>query len=326
VTTAHSKVSVEVVGIGQCPLVLGECVQGQVDNGRHFLITSPIGLFSWAEYYRTEHALRVQPTECWKALTAVRTYLQQAGLAQQGLLRIRHPLDPGQGFGTSTADVTAALRAVSAAYGVSILPQAIARIAIEIEPTDGSMFTDCVAFAHREGVLLEHLGVLPRFNALVICTGGVVDTVEFDQRRKDFRYSTQDQEGLKRAWDMVREAIRTSDATLLARAATISSVMNQRFLPKPGFTDVKRLVESGAAEGIMVAHSGTALALIFNPKHPGYESRIAAAREYVEDIGVPQWFETSNRAIVQKVVFRNSAASPSGHANRARLAAAHESG
>ncbi|MFI5105061.1 MAG: hypothetical protein ACHP79_09085, partial [Terriglobales bacterium] len=36
--------NIETVGMGHCPLVLGECVQGQTSERRHFLITAPIGL------------------------------------------------------------------------------------------------------------------------------------------------------------------------------------------------------------------------------------------------------------------------------------------
>src|SRR4029077_359383 len=168
--------NVETVGMGQCPLVLGECIQGQTSERRHFLITSPIGLFSWAEFIRScddDDSLTVEPAFCWKARTAVAEYLAQQGLPQAGTLRIATPIGSGQGFGTSTADITASLRAAAAAWNREISSETIARIAIGIEPSDGSMYPGCVAFAHREGVLIEDLGSLPSFESLVICTGGV---------------------------------------------------------------------------------------------------------------------------------------------------------
>src|SRR5439155_5555823 len=97
------------IGMGHCPLVLGECIQGQTRERRHFLITSPIGLFSWAEFTRgcdDEH-LTVEPAACWKARTAVEAYLAEQGLPQSGKLCISTPIGSGQGFGTSTADITA---------------------------------------------------------------------------------------------------------------------------------------------------------------------------------------------------------------------------
>jgi len=291
------------VGMGQCPLVLGECVQGQTSQRRHFLITAPIGLFSWAEFIRAQDddALSVEPASCWKARTAVAQYLAEQGLPQTGTLRISTPLASGQGFGTSTADISAALRAAAAAWKLVIAPEVIARIAIGIEPSDGSMYPGCVAFAHREGVLLEQLGALPRFESLVVCTGGVVDTLEFDGRRKNFRYSERDGAQLITAWSMVREANRTGDALLLARATTISAQINEQLLPKPYFKEMAEYVKLGGADGVMVAHSGTALALVFDPSTPDYKTRIDGAKVFLASLQPPSWFQISNRAIRQRI-------------------------
>ncbi len=295
--------SVETVGMGQCPLVLGECIQGQTSERRHFLITSPIGLFSWAEFIRSydddDDSLTVEPAFCWKARTAVAEYLAQQGLPQTGTLRISTPIGSGQGFGTSTADITASLRAAAAAWHREISPETIARIAIGIEPSDGSMYPGCVVFAHREGLLIEHLGTLPSFEAIVICTGGVVDTMEFDGRRKNFRYSNRDESQLLTAWSMIREANRTHDSLLLARATTISARINEQLLPKPYFHELAQFVELGCADGMMVAHSGTAMALIFDPGRLDYEECFANAKAFVEGLRPPSWFHISNRSIRQ---------------------------
>jgi uncharacterized protein involved in propanediol utilization len=305
IATEHEQTSenIETVGMGHCPLVLGECVQGQTSERRHFLITAPIGLFSWAEFIRRcdDDALTVEPAACWKARTAVADYLAQQGLPQTGTLRIATPIGSGQGFGTSTADITASLRAAAAAWNREISSETIARIAIGIEPSDGSMYPGCVAFAHREGLLIEHLGTLPSFESLVICTGGVVDTMEFDGRRKNFRYSNRDESQLLTAWSMIREANRTRDSLLLARATTISARINEQLLPKPYFKELAQFVELGSADGLMVAHSGTALALVFDPGRNDYEESFAEAKAFVESLRPPSWFHISNRAIRQQI-------------------------
>ncbi len=294
---------VRTFGMGHCPLVLGECVQGQTPERRHFLITSPIGLFSWAEFapHAKDH-LQVEPAVCWKALAAVKTYLTQHNLPLRGHLRVSTPLGSGQGFGTSTADITASLRAAAAAWNRAISPETIAMVATGIEPSDGSMYSGCVAFAHREGVLLEHLGTIPRFEALVMCTGGIVDTLEFDKRRKDFRYSVKDEEQLMLAWRMVRQANQTGDAALLARAATISARINEQLLPKPHFEEACEFVEAGGADGIMVAHSGTAVALLFDPlSRERSRERITNAKNFVASVQPSAWFETSNGNVSQNI-------------------------
>jgi argininosuccinate lyase len=306
-TFARPKDQVKAIGMGHCPLVLGECVQGQNQERRHFLITSPIGLFSWAEFKRhyDDDGLTVEPAGCVKSLDAVRSYLSENGLPLSGVLKVANPMGSGQGFGTSTADIAASLRAVASAWNRTISPEAIARLAIEIEPTDGSMYSGCVAFGHLDGILLERLGPLPPFEALVVCTGGVVDTLEFNERRKYFRYSAKDVSQLKMAWEMVRQANQTSDTSLLARATTVSARINERFLPKPYFKELSQSIDLGGADGIMVAHSGTALALIFDPARSGYHMRLAEAKQLLSNLKPPVWFQISNRMIYQRITAKH---------------------
>jgi L-threonine kinase len=290
-------------GLGCCPLVLGECVQGRMAGGRHFLITSPIGLFSWAEFTADLGLGRlvVEPASRTKSLRAVAEYLAAQELPRSGVLRVVTPVDPGQGFGTSTADITAALRAAAASWGRAIPPETIARIAIAIEPSDGSMYPGCVAFAHREGVMLENLGALPPFEGLVACTGGIVDTVAFDERRRDFRYSARDERELAHAWDMLRHANSHRDTALMARATTVSATINEQLLPKPFFHEIRRFGELAAVDGLMAAHSGTALAMILDPARPGFQERLSEARAFLSELGVPAWFQISNGAVRQRV-------------------------
>jgi L-threonine kinase len=309
------------LGMGCCPLVLGECVQGRSGDGRHFLITSPIGLFSWAEFAqdRTLGRLLAEPADRTKSLRAVARYLVEQDLPLSGVLRITTPLAPGQGFGTSTADIAAALRAVAASWGRTIEPEEIARIAIGIEPSDGSMYPGCVAFAHREGLLLESLGSLPPFEALVACTGGIVDTLAFDERRRDFRYSAGDERELLRAWDMMRHANSHRDVPLMARATTISATINEQLLPKPFFSELLRFVELSGIDGLMAAHSGTALALVLDPARPGCQERFAEARAFLSSLGLPAWFHISNGAVCQGV-WAHSGRSTRGGSATARSA------
>src|SRR6185369_6204658 len=240
-----ASLDARIVGMDSCPLTLGECVQGRLPDGRFFLITSPIGLCSHAEFAIDLACVDVAvvPPGLTKAQTAVRRYLAEEGLPAGGVLRVDCPLACGQGFGTSTGDITASLRAAAAAWGRHITPERIAGFAIEIEPTDGSMYPGCVAFAHREGFVIESLGRLPRFEAVIALPGGVVDTMAFDEYRRDHRYGARDQEDLLRAWAMVRYANRTDDVGLMAAAATISTRINEQLLPKLLFREMLRFAQ-----------------------------------------------------------------------------------
>jgi uncharacterized protein involved in propanediol utilization len=308
------SIGAAVVGIGSCPLVLGECVQGRLPNGRHFLITSPVGLFSWAEF-RTDPdggPLRVDPPDRCKSLAAVRAYLGAHDLPESGALRINTPLEPGRGFGTSTADIAASLRAVAAARHRTIAPETIARLAIAIEPSDGSMYHGCVAFAHRDGLLLERFGPLPQFHAVVACADGIVDTVAFDGVRVGFRYTPHDQRALLLAWDMMRHAVAHQDVALMARASTVSAMINEQLLPKPMFAEMRQFQELAGIEGLMAAHSGTALALILDPARPRYHERLACAREFVADLRPPVALEISSDRVRTRAVAPTEVAAEAG--------------
>lgn len=283
-------------GLGACPLVLGECVQGRLPNGRHFLITAPIGLFSWAAFVPDplDGVLRVEPTVASKSARAARRWLEAEGLPAGGRLRVVTPVRHSQGFGTSTADIVASVRAAAGAWGRMVTPDALARLAAEIEPTDGSMYAECVAFAHREGVLLEALGQLPEFEVLVLMPTGAVDTVAFDLLRRDFRYGADDLARLSAAWDMVRRANQRRDVALLGQATTLSARINERLLPKPAFAEIERYVSSGGAEGVIVAHSGTFMALLFDPARSTHSRRLAAAGRFLDGLNVAPWMRLSS--------------------------------
>ncbi len=280
-------------GEGACPLVLGECVQGQLADGTHFLITLPIDVCSHAEFEVDASCTQtfVEPASCAKALLASQRYLEQQGLPQGGHLRLHTPVRPGLGFGTSTADIAAGLRATAAAWGRQISPDEISRLCIAIEPTDGSMYEGSVAYAHREGRVLERFGRLPDFVALVVVDGDSVDTVAFDERRRHFHYHPSEQEDLHRAWQLVRDAARRQDLRLMAQATQLSAGINQRLLPNPWFAELSELGRELGACGVTVAHSGSLAALLLDPSATDFEHSRQQLRTRLEHLAPGGWIE-----------------------------------
>ena len=117
--------------------------------------------------------------------------------------------------------------------------------------------------------------------------GGVVDTAVFDEYRRDFWYGPRDQEDLLTAWAMVKHANRTGDVGLMAEAATISTRINEQLLPKLLFREMAEFAELTGIDGLMAAHSGTALAFVLDPARPGYLDRLMAARAFVVSLEIP---------------------------------------
>ena len=282
-------------GTGSCPLVLGECVQGKIRGGPHFLITSPVAIWSRAEFMvdSSHDRLEVEPEHCTKSLRAVALYLASQGLPQTGRLRVTTGAQVSLGFGTSTADITSSLRAVAEAWGRRLSPETVSRIAAGIEPTDGSMYPGSVAFAHREGRLLERFGRLPGFTAVAAVCSDAIDTLTFDKRRVHFRYPAHAEATLRTAWRMVREAARTRSVSLLGQAGTLSAGVNQMLLHKELFEEARPAVPSLGAEGVMVAHSGALLSFVLDPSRPDFGARRDRVGRFFEDAGL-SWFEVAN--------------------------------
>lgn len=285
-------------GTGLAHLVLGECVQGRRADGLDFLITAPISQVSVASFEVGGgcEGLVVKPAHNEKSLCAVRRWLDGQGLPEVGQLTVESPLPVGHGFGTSSADITASLRAAATAWGRTIWPEEISEIAVRIEPTDGLMYPDAVAYAHRQGRLLERLGKLPEFTALTILGTQQVDTVEFEFQRcsSDFEYQPAEIRQLDEAWDMVRRAVQHRNTALLCEACLISARINERILPKPCFGLMQDLVRQGVGQGLITAHSGSAIGLLLDPRHADFRHRREKAARCMSRFAKDGWLELSN--------------------------------
>lgn len=290
------EISAQQVGAGRGRLVLGECVQGWSPEWGDFMITAPINHFSSAQFVSDPEAdgLSVSPAGFTKSLQVANRYLEILGQTLHGTLFIENPMPLGHGFGTSTADITGSLRAVSDALGKTITPEDISRLSIELEPTDGSMYAEAVVYAYRRGELLEPLGELPKFVALVLLSDQSLDTVDYEQRRANFRYTEAEVEQIRKATELVRQAIDDQDVSLMAQGTTLSAKVNERFLPKEFFAEVQALVERGLGEGVIASHSGSAFGFVLNPFDPEYSRKRDEALKELENLGSARLIEVTN--------------------------------
>ncbi|UIY32533.1 hypothetical protein LZK73_28335 (plasmid) [Neorhizobium galegae] len=92
----------------------------------------------------------------------------------------------------------------------------------------------------------------------------IVDTLKFPPAE----YVPSEIELFRVLRGMVREGLGTGNIELLGKAATASAEINERFLLKPGLHEIKRIGDLHGAAGVQVAHSGTVVGLMFDPKQP----------------------------------------------------------
>lgn len=293
--TSRTLTAPLLTGVGRAFGVCGELAQGQFDSGEDFLVTLPVDVWSeaqvtidpaspeirgdaWNDGLLRNAPVSGQPREsCRKTSLAIRRALDCLGFPRWGaVFRLQSGLPEGKGMASSSADITAACRAVSAALNLPLTAEQISEIAISIEPTDGVMYAGVVCYNHRKGRLLETLGNIPPASLLVVDLGAQVDTVAFNQIPKN--YTAAEREKIQRAYYLIRSGIRSQDLAQVGLGATLSAEVNQRLLPKPHFETIVRIAREQGASGVCAAHSGSVLGLLFAPRAA---HRIPAAQQSI---------------------------------------------
>ena len=253
-------------GIGRCSGTFGELLQGVLpDQEREFLVTLPIARYSTARFtvLSGSREIRVYPSHKEKSRGLAEKLMRIFGLDSGGLLHLQSELPAGKGCASSSADMVATALAIQSAFGVSISRASLARVMSSIEPSDGVMYRGIVSFYHREGVLRKFLGYLPSLTIVGFDEGGQVDTVEFNGRSKPFgRARRAEYENLLLGTE---RAVARGDLRSLGEISTRSAILHQDVLPKIHLDLLLDMRRRYKALGIVVAHSGTHLGLLFEP-------------------------------------------------------------
>jgi L-threonine kinase len=198
-------------------------------------------------------------------------------------------------MGSSTADVAGAIYGLAAALGREVDPWTVARMAVDVEPTNGSLFPGVAVFDHREASLYKPLGTPPPADVLVLDCGGEVDTLEFNAIDRSAQLRELEQE-FARALNLIRQGVDQQDLAALAQGSTISALAQQNLLPKAPLEQVIRVGHELGALGVTVAHSGTVIGVIFPPgvkeseiekENSSISSRLVARVSGVTSVG---WF------------------------------------
>ena len=153
----HADEVVRVALPGTC----GELVQGSLE-GEPCLISCPMGWYSIAAVRFQSCGGWTVPTQALKTRAALHTGLAYLGrTASGGCVHLHTELPRGRGYGSSTADIGATLYALGHAAGRRLTPQEVARLAVQVEPSDSTLFPGLALWDHRSGHVYEDLGAPP---------------------------------------------------------------------------------------------------------------------------------------------------------------------
>ena len=309
-------------GYGVASAHHGELLQGVVagDDGRlkRVLVSIPCGIFKSEVRFTPNGSDVVEVEPKWKVKSCRAVELTLSSLGKHnygGKVQIHSSIPVGWGLGSSTSDVTAAIRATANALNERLSPSKIATLAVRAETAcDATMFGEqLVLFAQREGIVVEDFkSSLPRLAVLGFNTssnGNGIDTIAFAPAR----YTWWQIEAFRPMVGLLRRAVYLRNAQLLGQVATASAAINQHYLPTLHFYELKEISTQVGALGLQVAHTGTIAGLLFDPDDPAKDDRIEQAQTLLAALGIKhRWvFHTS----VNGFAHAKKAANGNGHSN-----------
>lgn len=247
------------------PYSCGELVQGRLE-GVDFHVPCPIAREGSVEAWWGEgSSCDIQTLPPKARAAALRVSAEPGGAAPEGPLRVRlhSRAATGKGLASSSVDVLGTILAVGRLLGHNLGGAEASRMAVEIEPTDGIGLPGISLFDHRHGGWRQALGGALPLGLVAIEPRVEIDTLAFNQRDAS---PAQEDAGLWReAIAMVRQGLAAADASMLARAATLSALHWQRVLHNPWLAPALSWGRRQGALGICRAHSGTVVGILFPP-------------------------------------------------------------
>lgn len=271
-------------GVGVANGTFGELLQGALQNDDdHFLVTLPIQKFSTARFAPDASTTRISvtPARKTKSLRLLQKLLHHYGCALGGHLTIESELPEGKGMASSSADLVATVRALEATLGHVIPTEIVLATLRTIEPTDGVMYHEFVTFFHRKVELGRRLGFPPRLKVVAIDAGGQVDTIEYNKR--NYRFTDEECTEYAALLSGLESAIDANDLERLGSITTRSAILNQKRNPNRYLDRVLAIRQETQALGIVAAHSGPCLGLLF-PHETACEAQIGRAKSLLAEL------------------------------------------
>lgn len=242
--------------IERYPGSIGEIIQGKY-NGIDVLLSCPINLYT--EIILSDEKRRDNEGEYIKSYKFIDNILDEWGCINWKIaLSINSRIPKGKGFASSTADLSAIYNGLLRLTGRKFNQEELIKHCLKIEPTDSIIFDKATIFDYKEGKVIEKINNYFKFYVVCFIGESVVDTVA---------YNSKELKPLKNIDDLIielREAFENSDTKKLAKVSTESIIRNQHRLKYDILEEVLEINKLIGGLGIIGAHSGDMLGIIFD--------------------------------------------------------------
>jgi len=195
-------------------------------------------------------------------------------------ITIRNSPPAGKGLGSSSVDITSALLAIKHHRNLDVSEATLFQVMCRIERSD---------FLFRPELIIATNPVAGSFSVARAAPGCVLlawDTAPREHvdtealRHLDFA-----RHRFHHEYKELYSLMQTNDSAALFHAATRSAQLNDQLLPKKGFSVAHRLADDFHALGLVAAHTGTYLGMLF-PRSVDQELLTALRAKLLKELSV----------------------------------------
>jgi L-threonine kinase len=244
-------------GLTYYPGSFGEIVQGNI-NGKDLLLSCPVNLFTKVRVFETKE--KILKCNHRKSREFMKNILRLWGYEvylERFDLEISSVIPTGKGYASSTADLCGVYHSLIKIFNKQFNQEELIAQCIKIEPTDSIIFNSMTLFDYKNGEYNKKLGEYFEFYILVFEGSKIVDTVEFNRL---ILPPLKDLSGLK---TLLESSIENQDVKKLAGVSTVSITENMHRINYLILDEVLRIKDETGGLGILGAHSGDALGIIY---------------------------------------------------------------
>lgn len=266
--------------ITRFPASFGELIQGNI-KGRDSLISFPINLYTNVFLYETNNPSNKFKYK--KSLIFMKNILKHWGyIKEENFLdiNIKSGIPIGKGFSSSTSDLAALYIGLCRLFNKAFSINELIENCIKIEPTDSIIFNKLTLFDYKHGKYYETLGQYFKVYILVIEGDNQVDTLKFNKEKSNIPLAN-----LDNIIEKLKVSIKNKNLKNIFNLSTESIVRNNNRLTYENLDYIIYLCEITKALGIVGAHSGNVLGIVYEDKNQCEESLV-----YIKSLGIKKCY------------------------------------